>query len=381
MQVPDSTFYISFINKTERIIVCSKSENGVITQVWDCWSGMLTFEGFCSYLSIGCPFLLLDEHFIQVTEDNELQVFSLYPKLSTFNIVPLNKSHEWETTDKNLRLSCATEQYLKQSLCWGYIHDVERDVLVSKFLIEPWHDFTESKDIVFAKWLDNKGNRFLVAGTDSIQIYFTKIKTRGTRRRFLRIELQYMWTVPLTQDASISSVSVGACNPSNTNREENIMIKVLQIQLSNGLSITLKLPEENELISYQIISDACISIHYLYLQFPEESVYFSRLAVRDQLRRLISSHVPLCPSAFNKISLGDGKYIYPVGDFINLGWDDIVKSIFEHDRYIPIFHNEGQTESALSLLVEFQKSELVNDLAEVKFTCYKFFLKFLCKFR
>ncbi|CAG8466920.1 11257_t:CDS:10 [Diversispora eburnea] len=357
IQVPDSTFYISFVSKTEQILVCSLNEDIIKTQVYDCWSGMLAYEESCAHLSSEKPFLLLDENYIQVAEDNELEIYPLYQKLSTFNTEKLHKSQEWSTINKNLKLSCATESYSSRSLCWGYIHDTERHVLVSKFLIEPWK---ESEDNMFAKWLDDEGKRFLIVGKDSVQIYFTK--TKGVHKKYLRLELQYMWTVPLTQDdAFINSVLLGKCKIPG---EGNIERKSLQIQLSNNFNVTLLLPDEDELTSYKIISDACISIHYLCLQFPLDCDYFNRLAIRSQLKKLICEHVQICPSAFNKISLGDNKYIYPIEDFINLGWDDVVRTILENNQYIPLFHNDKQTESALSLLVELQKSELVNHFME-----------------
>jgi len=86
---------------------------------------------------------------------------------------------------------------------------------------------------------------------------------------------------------------------------------------------------------------------------------FNQLIIREQLKKLIESSIQHFPSAFNKISLGFDEYFCPMEDFIMLGWDDVVKSIMETDKYIPIFHNEEQTESALLLLVELQKSELV----------------------
>ncbi|RHZ83264.1 hypothetical protein Glove_99g164 [Diversispora epigaea] len=356
IQVSDSTFYISFLSKSEQIVVCSLKDNVINTQIWDCWSGMLAYEETCPHLNTEKPFLLINENYIQVTEDNELEVYSLYKELNTFDTEKLHKSQEWVTVGKNLKLSCATEQYLDRSLCWGYIHDTERDVLVSKFLVEPWQ---ESEDYMFAKWLDDEGKRFLIAGRDSIQIYFTK--TKGVHNRYLRLELQYMWTVPLTQDAVINSLSFGKYKLPG---EENIEKNTLQIQLSNNFNVTLILPDENELTSYKIISDACISVHYLCLQFPLDCDYFNRLAIRRQLKKLIWENIQICPSAFNKISLGDDKYIYPIEDFINLGWDDIVRIVLENNQYIPLFHNDKQTESALSLLVELQKSELVNIFME-----------------
>ncbi|CAG8707599.1 3906_t:CDS:2, partial [Acaulospora morrowiae] len=361
IEVPSSTFHISFLAQREQIIVCSNAEGSLRTQIWDCWGGLLVYEEDCARFNADNPFLIFDEFFVQAV-DKEFRLCPLFSAAPT-NLEPLKRFDEWKATGKELKLSTAIEQHLTRSLCWGYIHD-EENILVSKFLIEPWHSFNASKELLFAKWLDNHGNRFFLVGKDSVQVYKTLPKEN---QKFIKIELQYIWMVPLTQDGTIQDVSLEAREDEDYiefESEERIINYNLHIQLTNNFTEIIPIPKVNEMASYRIISDACAAIHYIRLRFPEESGYFSRLAIREQLRILLISSVQSYPSMFNKISIGEGEYIYPMEDFIVLGWDELVKKILEYNRYIPLFHNDEQTESALSLLVDLQKSELVQLLVQ-----------------
>ncbi|CAG8459846.1 16437_t:CDS:2 [Acaulospora colombiana] len=367
IEVPSSTFYIALLAKTEQIIVFSNGEDGIRVQIWDCWSGLLVHEENCPRFNSVNPFVFLNECFVQAI-DNELQSCLLFASspVSTNLLERVKECKECKAPGKGLKFSSAIEQYMSRSICWGYIHDNE-DVLISKFLIEPWNNFTGS-EMITARWLDYTGNRFLVIGEDSVQVYKTNYKEN---QKFLKIELQYMWVVPITQDANIQSVSLETCEDEDSDdfdNEEDLLSYNLHVKLTNNFTTVVPIPGVNETASYRIISDACASIHHIRLQFPEEGMYFNRLAIREQLRKLLITSVQSYPSMFNKISVGEGEYIYPMEDFIALGWDNLVESILEQNRYIPLFHNDEQTESALSLLVDLQKSELVQLL--VKFDLY-----------
>ncbi|CAG8517891.1 4234_t:CDS:2 [Acaulospora colombiana] len=232
------------------------------------------------------------------------------------------------------------------SICWGQIHN-DDDVELCRFKFEPWR-FCGSSE-AFIAWLDE--TRFLMAGRDSVQIY--QIKPRGN---LLRTELRYIWTVPIAQNSEIKYLSLETMQ-----RQDESNYLCLKVQLMNQHEIGIPLPAKDDDLDCKTVSDACMAVHFLRLQFDEERD-FDQLAIKRQLQKLIENAVDKYPSAFSKISTGNGDIIYPMEDFILLSWDNIVKNILDSNQYIPLFHNEEQSESALSLLVELQKSELVEQM-------------------
>ncbi|CAG8603916.1 21086_t:CDS:2, partial [Dentiscutata erythropus] len=100
----------------------------------------------------------------------------------------------------------------------------------------------------------------------------------------------------------------------------------------------------------------------IYKTKPKDLSYDSHWDIYAQLKKLILHSIDKFPSSFNKISLGDDQYIYPMEEFILFKWDNIVDEILKKDHYIPLFHNEERTESALALLIKFRKSELIDHL-------------------
>ncbi|RIA84286.1 hypothetical protein C1645_422571 [Glomus cerebriforme] len=340
MIVPKNTFLIKFLPKTDQIILCSKKEESVSVQLWDCWAGLVVFEEKCTYLSYKKPLLLIGNKFIQAV-GKELFTYSLFPNNSpSVTMEALTRTSSGVKTGENGLVILSTIE--KDNFCWGHILNSKNDLLC-KFKFEPWHNWSNSR--IFIHWLDSEGKRFIMAGRDSVQIYKTKPKSD---QKFLKIDLQYIW---------ICKYDVIKLVTLETRGENDVTL--LHVQLTSNETVTLPLPGEDEKVTYRVVTDACTAIHYLRFQYMDDIKYFSRLVIRDQLKKLIESSLQSFPTAFNKISLGNDEYFCPMEDFILFGWDDLVKNIIETNRYIPLFHNEEQTESALLLLVELQKSELV----------------------
>src|SRR4051812_5981495 len=65
IEVPKNTFLISFLHKTDQIILCSQEGEGVRVQLWDCWAGLLVFEEKWTYLKHDKPLLFLGDKFLQ----------------------------------------------------------------------------------------------------------------------------------------------------------------------------------------------------------------------------------------------------------------------------------------------------------------------------
>ncbi|CAB4378825.1 unnamed protein product [Rhizophagus irregularis] len=342
IDVPKSTFLISFLQNTDQIILCSRKDQDVRVQLWDCWAGLLVYEEKWTYLNYKKPLVLIGDKFVQAV-GNELNTYQLFPNNSPSVTMQalVRSSFGCKTGQDGFVIMSSIEKQQGANFCWGHILDNNKELLC-KFKFEPWHNWINSE--IFIHWLDPEGKRFIMAGKDSVQIYKTKPKGHN---KFLRIELQYIW---LSRIEEIKFVTLET-------RDEN-NLSLIHVQLTNNETVTLSLPGENE-ITYRTLIDACAVIHYLRLQYMDDVQSFSQLTIKEQLKKLVDTSIKHFPTAFNKISLGNNEYFCPMEDFILFGWDDLVRKIIETDRYIPLFHNEEQTESALLLLVELQKSELV----------------------
>ncbi|GBC09599.1 hypothetical protein RclHR1_00090033 [Rhizophagus clarus] len=343
-EVPKSTFLVSFLQNNDQIVLCSQKDQDVRVQLWDCWAGLLVYEEKWTYLNYKKPLVLIGDKFVQAV-GNELNTYPLFPNNSPSVTMQalVRSSSGFETGKTGLVIMSSVEKQPGLNLCWGQILDNNNNKeLLCKFKFEPWHNWINSE--IFIHWLDSEAKRFIMAGKDSVQIY--KTKSRG-HNKFLKLELQYIW---LSKTEEIKFVTLETRDESNPT--------LLHVQLSNNETVSLSLPGENE-ITYRALIDACTVIHYLRLQYMDDVQSFSRLAIKEQLKKLIETSIQLFPTAFNKISLGNDEYFCPMEDFILFGWDDLVRKVIETNRYIPLFHNEEQTESALLLLVELQKSELV----------------------
>jgi hypothetical protein len=347
IEVPKGTFFISFLHKIDQIILCSQEKEGVRVQLWDCWSGLLVFEEQWTFLNHNKPLLLIGDKFLQAV-GSELYTYQLFQNNSpSVTMDALRKSSYCNSDDNNLRFYLTIEMRLGISVCWGHISNnriSSKDSLLCKFKFEPWHSWDDNE--IFIHWLDSEGKRFILTGKDSVQIYKTKPKSN---QKYLKLDLQYIW-ISKTEEIKLVTLETRGQNESKKS--------LLHVQLMNNDTITLPLPEDDK-VTFRVVTDACTAIHYLRLYYMDDIQYFDQLGISEQLKKLIESSIQHFPSAFNKISLSNEDYLCPMEDFILLGWDDLVKNIIETDRYIPIFHNEEQTENALLLLVELQKSELV----------------------
>ncbi|CAG8503339.1 7952_t:CDS:2 [Acaulospora morrowiae] len=343
IDVPKTVFHIAFLHKCDRMIVCSYENSSgkyVRVQLYCCWSGLLVKEATYPDIDVENLFLFNGDTFIQA-KANELAVVPLFQHGTPKKVERLSLITECQPTEDGLLISTMLDP---QSTCWGQIHDSEGNELC-RFKFEPWRSYKAPH--MFITWLDE--TRFLMAGKDSIQIY--RIKPRGS---LLKTELQYIWTVPVTRNSDIKFLSLETIQD-----KDGLDCYYLLVQLTDQHDVRIPLPSKEDKLSCKIVSDACMAVHFLRLQFGEESEYLNHLGIKEQLHKLIESAVEKYPSAFSKITTGNGETIYPMEDFILLSWDKVVRDILDSNQYIPLFHNEEQSESALSLLVELQKSELV----------------------
>ncbi|CAG8494522.1 27691_t:CDS:2 [Dentiscutata erythropus] len=339
ISTPKTVFFIAFLSNHDQIVVCSTDSGNVRVQLWDCWSGVLIKEEENHpNLDKDLPLALLDDQFVHAIK-NEIVKYPLFPNENKFkgyqvNTEILSTERDCKLPSKKYELGSLLESsFYGYSICSIYIHKKEK--IFCKFKFEPWRKWGTAD--LFMKWLDNDGNRILLAGHDSVQIYRTKPNAKGS---LLKVELQYMWTVPLYK------------NP----------LYRLKIQLTNSETIILPLPAADDKNTHQIFKDACASIHLIRLCLNEDVSYASHWDICVQLKKLILSSIDKFSSSINKISLGDGQYIYPMEDFILFEWNDVVTTILNKERYIPLFHNDERTESALALLIELQKSDLLDQL-------------------
>ncbi|CAI2168242.1 4418_t:CDS:2 [Funneliformis geosporum] len=348
-EVSRTTFHISFLPKTDHIIVCSKEGEGVCVQLWHCWAGCLVFEEKFHNLKHDKPLLFLGDKFVQAV-GNELCTYSLIPNHSsaTMEALTITTSQGCKSSEDGLLITLYFETQISKVICWGRIYNSDQ-VLQCTFKVEPWHNWC-SKDI-FVRWLDPEGKRFVLVGIDSVQIYKTKPKGQ-----YLKLELQYIWVTNSCIKSVILETSLDENDQSNPPQHT-----MLHVQFKDNEPTSLPIPNENDKLTHRIASDACAAVHYLRMIFTPNIQVFNQLAIRDQLRKLIDSSVIHFPSVFNKC-YWEGIEFYPMEDFIMLSWDDLVKSILKTDRFIPLFHDKEQTESALLLLIELQKSELVEQM-------------------
>ncbi|CAG8520135.1 11901_t:CDS:2 [Diversispora eburnea] len=248
--------------------------------------------------------LFVDDNFIQIN-NNELELLPFFPpNISKLRVEPLFKKSEESNPSKTLLLNIIIDEDSQRSICWCRILNNENKELC-RFKFEPWRYYETCE--IFLKWLDD--NRFLIVGVDSAQIYSLKTKD---------------------------------------NHAEKILIP------SN---------KEHNCNNVRLLLDACASLSFLRSQYERSSdiSHFNRVTISKQVKRLIEKSLTKYPSAFTKIYMY-GQHIFPVRDFILIGWDDIVEKVLKEDQYIPLFHEDDKTESALSLLVKLQKSELLNTM-------------------
>ncbi|CAG8612934.1 2839_t:CDS:2, partial [Dentiscutata heterogama] len=361
ISTPNTVFFIAFLSKHDQIVVCSTDSGKVKVQLWDCWSGILIKEENHPNLDMDLPLLFLDDQFVHAI-GNKIVKYPLFPnnnyKEDQMNTEELLLGKEQFLPNKKLKLVSSIEpNFAGNSICSICIHKKEK--MICKFKFEPWRKWGTAD--LFMKWLDKDGNRILLAGYNSIQIY--KTKPKGS---LLRVELQYMWTVPFYKNAGINSLSLETLKTLQDENDENDdndePSYLLKIQLTNSETIILPLPATNDKITYQIFIDACASIHFIRLFLNEDLSYVSHWDIYAQLKKLILNSIDKFPSSFNKISLGHDQYVYPMEDFILFKWDNIVDEILIKEHYIPLFHNEERTESVLALLIKFRKSDLIDHL-------------------
>ncbi|CAG8574427.1 14597_t:CDS:2 [Funneliformis mosseae] len=350
-EVNRTTFHISFLSKIDHIIVCSKEGEGVCVQLWDCWAGRLVFEETFLNLKHDKPLLFLGDKFVQ-SVGNELCTFSLIPNHPSVTMEALTKTsfRGCKSSENGLLITISFEQGSKCIICWGRIFNSD-NVLQCEFKFEPWNWNNWSNKGIFVRWLDPEGKRFVLVGNESVQIYKTKPKGQ-----YLKLELQYIWVTK----SCIKSVILETVQDENDSSKppEHTM---LHVQFTNNEMTSLPIPNEDDKLTHRIVSDALAAVHFLRLIFAPNIQHFNQLTIRNQLKKLIDSSVIQFPSAFNKCYWNDTEF-YPMEDFILFGWDDLVKSILENDRYIPLFHDKDHSESALLLLIELQKSELVEQM-------------------
>ncbi|CAG8693085.1 1755_t:CDS:2, partial [Racocetra persica] len=357
IDTPKTVFFIAFLSKHDQIVVCSTYDDNVRVQLWCCWSGKLIKEDDHPYIDKDQPLAFADDQFVHAT-GNKIVKYPLFPDKTEKNyritIKQLSCVQQCSPVSQRFDLNSLIDSSLGHPVCSILIHKKEK--VYCRFKFEPWRKWISPN--LFMQWLDEDGNRFLLAGNDSIQIYKTKPKGQ-----ILKVELQYIWTVPYYKEADIKYMSLEILKPlqddGNDDHEPSYRLKV---QLTNSETIIISLPEANDKFTYQILIDACMSANLMRLLFGEDPSYVSRFDIHAQLKKLIQNSIDKFPSAFNKISLGDGQYIYPMEDFILFEWDDIVTAILNNEKYIPLFHNDEQTESALALLIELQKSDLLDQL-------------------
>ncbi|CAG8507111.1 18132_t:CDS:2, partial [Racocetra fulgida] len=351
IEVSIYVFHISFLQKKEQIFVCLKDGDGVTFQLWDCWSGLMVYEESCPHFDYARPFLFSQDMFVQAI-GNELTTHSIFIDYLPISAKSLQKHSV--LPDPMFKLSMEVEFLTDRNVRWCHIRDDE-NISRHKFILEPWNNSDNPE--VFLEWLDSERKRFIIAGKHSMQVY--KINKTS---KFMSVELQYIWTVPITQCADILFVSLENVKSSKYEDDQEKVLKTnIRVELTNNYTAIIPLPEIDK-ITYRTVADACIALNFLQTHLDDYRNYFSRLAIRDQLRKLISSSVTQYPSAFNKIVLDEDNFVYPMKDFILLSFDDLVHKVLDADRYIPLYHNNEQTESALSLLLELQKSELVERL-------------------
>ncbi|CAG8730879.1 12250_t:CDS:1, partial [Cetraspora pellucida] len=355
IDTPKTVFFIAFLSNNDQIVVCSTYGGNVRVQLWDCWSGRLVKEeDDHPYLDKDQPLIFADDQFVHAI-GSKIVKYPLFPDKTEQNYrittQQLTSAQQCSTVSKRFDLASLIDSSLGHTVCSILIHKKEK--IYCRFKFEPWRKCTSPN--VFMRWLDKDGGRFLLGGHDSIQIYKTKPKGQ-----ILKVELQYIWTVPSYKEADIKYMSLETLKPlQDYGNDEHELSYRLKVQLTNSETIMLSLPEANDKFTYQILIDACTSINFIRGDDPS---YISRFDIHVQLKKLIQSSIDKFPSAFNKISLGDCQYIFPMEDFILFEWDDIVKAILSNEQYIPLFHNDEQTESALALLIELQKSDLLDQL-------------------
>ncbi|CAG8471486.1 268_t:CDS:2 [Dentiscutata heterogama] len=361
ISTPKTVFFIAFLNKHDQIVVCSTDSGNVRVQLWDCWSGVLIKEEENHpNLDKDLPLALLDDQFVH-TSKNEIVKYPLFPNENNVkgyqvNTKELSTERECKLPSKKYELGSLLESnFLGYSVCSIYIHKKEK--IFCKFKFEPWRKWGTAD--LFMKWLDNDGNRILLARHDSVQIYKTKPNAKGS---FLKVELQYIWTVPFYKNVDIKFLSLETLQDKNDDNDDFEPLYRLKIQLTNSETIILPLPAADDKNTYQIFKDACASIHLIRLCLNEDLSYVSHWDICVQLKKLILNSIDKFSSSINKISLGDGQYIYPMEDFILFEWNDVVTTILNKERYIPLFHNDERSESALALLIELQKSDLLDQL-------------------
>ncbi|RHZ44801.1 hypothetical protein Glove_709g65 [Diversispora epigaea] len=363
--VPKNTFYIAFRPNTDQIVVCSRNKKSkyVLTQLYCCWSGYIVKQD--SYLidkEIDNQLLFVGDGFVQIN-NNELELLSFFPpNLPSAKVEPLYKKSKESNPSKTLLLDIIIDEDSQRSICWCTIINNE-DKELCRFKFEPWRYYETCE--IFLKWLDD--NQFIIVGVDSVQIY--SLKAKGS---FLEVELKYIW-VALTQD--IHSVSFKAKDDENDNddndnniyevKKENKEIdknNYLLLRLTDNHIEKLLIPSSSE-NNFRLLLDACAALSFLRSQYERSSSisHFNRVTISNQIKRLIENSIKTFPAAFTRIYLY-GQHIFPVRDFISIGWDDMVEKILEENQYIPLFHDEDKTESALSLLVKLQKSELLSSM-------------------
>ncbi|RIB17695.1 hypothetical protein C2G38_2186694 [Gigaspora rosea] len=357
INTPNTVFFIGFLSKNDHIVVCLTDNGNVKVQLWDCWSGILIKEEENHpNLDKDLPLVLIDDQFVHAV-GNEIIKYPLFPnddyknyQVNTEEV--LSTGRESVLPNKKLELGSLLESsFLGHSISSIYIHKKEK--VYCKFKFEPWRKWGTAD--LFMKWLDKDGNRILLAGHDSVQIY--KTKPKGS---LLKVELQYIWTVPFYKNVDIKFLSLETLTTLQDENDEPLYR--LKIQLTNSETVILPLPATNDKNTYQIFKDACASIHLIRLCLNEDLSYVSYWDLCVQIKKLILNSIDKFPSSFNKISLGDGQYIYPMEDFILYEWDDVVNAILNKGKFIPLFHNDDRTESALALLIELQKSDLLDQL-------------------
>ncbi|CAG8481335.1 28389_t:CDS:2 [Gigaspora margarita] len=360
INTPNTVFFIGFLSKDDQIVVCLTDNGNVKVQLWDCWSGILIKEEENHpNLDKDLPLVLLDDQFVHAV-GNKIIKYPLFPNddykdYQVNNTEVLSTGRESALPNKRLELGSLLEQsFIGHSIGSIYIHKKEK--VYCKFKFEPWRKWGTAD--LFMKWLDKDGNRILLAGHDSVQIY--KTKPKGS---LLKVELQYIWTVPFYKNVDIKFLSLETLKTlQDENDDDYEPLYRLKIQLTNSETVILPLPATNDKNTYQIFKDACASIHLIRLCLNEDLSYVSYWDLCVQIKKLILNSIDKFPSSFNKISLGDGQYIYPMEDFILYEWDDVVNAILNKEKFIPLFHNDDRTESALALLIELQKSDLLDQL-------------------
>lgn len=354
--VPKNVFYISFLSDTDQIIVCSRSNKSkhVLTQLYNCWSGYVLKQD--SYLEVDekDQLLFVGDRFVHV-KNNELTLSPLFPpNLESMNVETLIRKSDEYNPSRTLLLDIIIDGNFEHSICWCKILNEERELCRFKF--EPWR-YYETPNI-FLRWLNDK--LFLLVGVDSVQIY--GVKAKGS---LLQVELKYIW-VTSTQDITSAFLVISDDHEgSKKNAMENDDVdknNYLFVHLTNDLTEKIIIPSDDgdDQFSFRVLHDACISLNFLRLQYESNIFHFNRVTISNQIKQLIENSVEKFPAAFTKVYSEDMLHIYPVQDFIMVDWDKILEKILEEDQYIPLFHDDEEAESALSLLIQLQKSELLD---------------------